>query len=656
MTSTGHSTNLLYTFLFFLFLSLPKVSALTSPPSCKSVPGDPSWPSPQTWTDLNTTLGGQLLQPNPPGAVCHPTHATYNATICAEVQLLWSSEFFHQRDPISAEWNNWNNDSCLPDERFPCSSVGSREQNQLRGVEIETFPEEAVTDDLGVRYPIFVVNATAAAYVKAGVDFARKYNIRLIVKSSGHDYVGRSSGPNSLSIWVHHMKGISFHSTSFTPQNCSFDIPGAAITAAGGTQMLETYQATDIFNHTVVGGNGRTVALGGYITGAGHSILSPHYGLATDQVLEMEVVTPMGEILVLNECQNMDLFWAMRGVLPFLFSLKPFRDRLGERANDEQGGGSTFAIMTSVTMKAYPSPQVLSLDFSILTAASNPNTIDMVAYLLGQYPSLAEAGVSGYPMIFKSVPNTLDGGKTLMSGVAGKVIMLNTTNSSSITSLFNPIFGHINSTWPGFNFTAGTKVYPSFNAWYQENYDSSPVGYENVMGSRLLDEKALSANVTATKLAFERFSEGGVATAYLIAGKGVREAVPRGGSNAVCPAWRRALIHATASAAFAPVNKTAETDAIAATNGFANALRELSPDMGAYMNEVSHCLSISKNIADKKKGAGRYEPNWQQAFWGDNYARLQKIKRSVDPDDVLWCAPCVGNERWEEIDNMLCRV
>lgn len=86
------------------------------------------------------------------------------------------------------------------------------------------------------------------------------------------------------------------------------------MTAGGGSQMMETYQALDAFNHTVVGGNGRTVALGGYVSGAGHSILSPHYGLAADQVLEMEVVTPMGEVLVINECQNVDLFWAMRGV------------------------------------------------------------------------------------------------------------------------------------------------------------------------------------------------------------------------------------------------------------------------------------------------------------------------------------------------------
>jgi hypothetical protein len=50
------------------------------------------------------------------------------------------------------------------------------------------------------------------------------------------------------------------------------------------------------------------------------------------------------------------------------------------------------------------------------------------------------------------------------------------------------------------------------------------------------------------------------------------------------------------------------------------------------------------------------EPNFQQAFWGDNYPRLLEIKRKVDPTDVFWCTPCVGNERWHVVDDVLCKV
>jgi hypothetical protein len=271
----------------------------------------------EEWASLNRSVDGHLLQPIPPGAACHEAQpAHYNAAACGEVQAAWFTEPLHSNDPVSSMWNNWNNDTCLPDPTLPCSAAG---------------------------YPVYVVNASTVQHVKAGIDFgqlprtqipcpsiallspdlfcfctARTHNIRLIVKNSGHDYLGRSSAPGSLSIWVHHMKGIRVHEEPFfRPAGCNVSIPlegGRAVTAGAGTQMLEAYRATALHNLTVVGGNGRTVALGGFITGGGHSILAPHYGMAADQVLEMELVTPTGEIVTANECQHADLFWAMRGV------------------------------------------------------------------------------------------------------------------------------------------------------------------------------------------------------------------------------------------------------------------------------------------------------------------------------------------------------
>ena len=100
----------------------------------------------------------------------------------------------------------------------------------------------------------------------------------------------------------------------FKPKDCNIEIEGSAITVGGGEQMIDMYTYLGTLNQTVVGGGGKTVSVGGYLTGGGHSLLSARYGLATDQVLEMEVVTPQGEIVTANECQNTDLFWAMRGV------------------------------------------------------------------------------------------------------------------------------------------------------------------------------------------------------------------------------------------------------------------------------------------------------------------------------------------------------
>jgi FAD/FMN-containing dehydrogenase len=109
------------------------------------------------------------------------------------------------------------------------------------------------------------------------------------------------------------MQGISFHD-GFKPQGCKDTINTAAITAAAGVQMLELDYEASLRNLTIISGGAGTVGLGGYLTGGGHAALSLTYGLAADQVLEVEMVTPGGNILTVNECQHKSLFWAMRGV------------------------------------------------------------------------------------------------------------------------------------------------------------------------------------------------------------------------------------------------------------------------------------------------------------------------------------------------------
>ncbi len=113
-------------------------------PSCKAVPGTPAWPSADAWARFNESLAGGLLQPPPPGAVCHPGQATYDQAACPAVQAAWSTYEFHQASPISMDWNQWTNDSCLPLPGAPCSGQG---------------------------YPLFVVNATTPRHVQLAVQF-----------------------------------------------------------------------------------------------------------------------------------------------------------------------------------------------------------------------------------------------------------------------------------------------------------------------------------------------------------------------------------------------------------------------------------------------------------------------------------------------------
>lgn len=288
MHTSLKTSSMLCTILQFLGLTLTSLahSHNHSHPHCKATPNSHIWSSASSWAKLNSSLSGRLLAPTPPGAVCHPNQPTYDPALCPTIAADWLTSAWQSENPVGTICNNFNNDTCLPNPNVTCSGAG---------------------------YPVYVVNATCAGDVKKGVDFARQHDIRLIVKGTGHDYLGRSAAPNSLSIWTHHISGLSFQD-GFQPKGCKFSIDGPAVTAAAGTQMLEIDYEAHLRNLTIVGGGAGTVGVGGYLTGGGHSALSSTYGMAADQVLEMEIVSPGGEILTINECQNSDLFWAMRGV------------------------------------------------------------------------------------------------------------------------------------------------------------------------------------------------------------------------------------------------------------------------------------------------------------------------------------------------------
>lgn len=123
---------------------------------------------------------------------------------------------------------------------------------------------------------------------------------------------GRSTAPNSLSIWTHYIRGLRYHE-HFRPcgSNSRYE---DVLTIAAGHQMHDIYAEAAHHGRVIVGGMDPNVGIGGYITGGGHSPLSAHYGLAADQVVEIEMITPKGDFVTANEASNTDLFWAMRGV------------------------------------------------------------------------------------------------------------------------------------------------------------------------------------------------------------------------------------------------------------------------------------------------------------------------------------------------------
>ena len=192
--------------------------------------------------------------------------------------------------------------------------------------------------------PTYTVTATHNDEIVATVKFAYVHNIRLSIKSSGHSYTGRSTAANAILLALGEMKKMTFHKQfndgcSPPPTPSSLTATTAAVTVQPGVDFAMLYPFLDKHGYVVTGGGGSTVgAAGGYVLGGGHSALSRSLGLATDNVLQFQLILPNSTTISVTKCQHSDLWWALRG-----------------------GGGGSFGVVTNLTYQVYTNPTFLSL-------------------------------------------------------------------------------------------------------------------------------------------------------------------------------------------------------------------------------------------------------------------------------------------------------
>jgi FAD/FMN-containing dehydrogenases len=132
---------------------------------------------------------------------------------------------------------------------------------------------------------------SSAKHVQDAVMFAKRHNLRLIVRNTGHDLAGRSSSPNALQIHTNRLQGVHFHE-NFQLHRSERSV-GPAVSVEAGVMMGDLYAKSAQNGYIVVGGDCPTVGVaGGFLQGGGVSdFLSLHHGLAVDNALEFEVVT-----------------------------------------------------------------------------------------------------------------------------------------------------------------------------------------------------------------------------------------------------------------------------------------------------------------------------------------------------------------------------
>jgi hypothetical protein len=213
----------------------------------------------------------------------------------------------------------------------------------------------------------------------------------------------------------------------------------------------------------------------------------------------------------------------------------------------QQGGGSTFGVITSVTFKAYPSMPIITATGLLLTSPGTDAFWNVFAKVLSKYPAWDDQGIMNYGFVARNFSGQFGLTAPVDAYVAYFIMPVlhpeNTTDS--FTAAINKVFDEATAGAPiEFQRAVSPQTYPDFWAWYNVNNGPLDAGYDQYLGSRLLDEKALTHNLTALAEAFRAATPlGGVTSVYLVGGHGVINAKPRGGSNAVNSAWRKAYVH-----------------------------------------------------------------------------------------------------------------
>ncbi|KAK8068369.1 FAD-linked oxidoreductase sor8 [Apiospora saccharicola] len=379
---------------------------------------------------------------------------------------------------------------------------------------------------------------------------------------------------------------------------------GPAVKLGAGVESLEAYKFADSYGLVVVGGNCPTVAMGGgYIQGGGHGPLASRHGLAADQVLEMEVVSPSGETLAASATDNAELFWALRG-----------------------GGGGTFGVVTSVTVKAFP--DTIGSTASMMVANNGANADALYSAIGGwiqkALPGLVDAGafVSWIAASF---------GFTVSPAVAPGL------TSAELDGLMQPMIDVLKAA--GLEYTYSSAQHATFLESYQFYQQTASWNVSDyTLGGRLIPRDIALQNTDAVIEAIRHISATAIFSGVSY---NVADGVQFPDDVAVQPYMRKTLIGVALGT---PLNYTDWSASVAAqdqvTNDLVPTLEKLTPNGGAYLNEADF-----------------QQPDFQRTLYGDHYKRLLEIKRKYDPKSILYAKTAVGSEEWgENSDGRLCRV
>ena len=170
--------------------------------------------------------------------------------------------------------------------------------------------------------PQLIAQCADAADVIAAVNFGRDNGLLVALRGGGHNGPGFGSVDDGLVIDLSMMKGVRVDPVDRT------------VRVGAGCVTGDVDHATHAFGLAVPFGIVSTTGVAGLTLGGGHGYLSRQYGLASDNLIEADVVLADGTFVTASKTDSPDLFWGLRG------------------------GGGNFGVVTSFLFEAQPADMV----------------------------------------------------------------------------------------------------------------------------------------------------------------------------------------------------------------------------------------------------------------------------------------------------------
>jgi FAD/FMN-containing dehydrogenase len=573
----------------------PAAPALGAPAVLRRVrPGDPAWPSRARWEGLQANLAGDLIKVESPLVACA---ASPGGAGCAELFEELKNPYFI-RDHVALT--------------FTLGWLGAW----------TTAPS------------IYAVAAASTADVVTAVDFARENNLRLVVRGGGHSYQGTSNAADSLLIWTRPMHAVTLHD-AFVPSGCATSAAQPAVSIGSGAIWMHTYNTvTTAGGRYVQGGGCATVGVAGLVQGGGFGSFSKNYGTGAGSLLEAEIVTADGAVRIANACTNPDLFWAIKGA------------------------GSSFGVITRLTLRTHPLPEFFGGANLTIKAASDDAFRRLIARFIAFY---AESLFNPYwgeqagfmpenelviAMVFQGLDqdqaeNTW---RPFLDWVASSpqdysFVAWPTFLAVPARHFWDPAFL---SLLPGLVLHDNRPDAPQENVfwagnlgetgWFIENYESAWMPAHLLQPDRqphLADALFAASRYWRIRFHFNKGLAGAPA-----------EAIAAARDTAMNPAVLDAFALAVSAGGQQPAYPGIPDHEPDLTAGRLRAadihqamieMRKLAPNSGSYVSE-----------------AGYFDKNWQDLYWGSNYPRLLAIKQKYDPNGLFFVHHGVGSEAWSE--------